>query len=132
MAKHLQDWDVWYPQAGATGIPFARGRVDPTPVMLVHAAPPVLTVTVREFHDPDHPATRVARGVDLPATAQTPITRLTIHDGRILREDIWPTQGDIGVPVLLPGGEVGILRQWWNADDRLEWWWEVEFYNCCR
>ncbi len=132
MAKHLQDWDVWYPQAGATGIPFARGRVDPTPIMLVHAVPPVVTVTVREFHDPNHASSRVAKGVDLPATAQTPMARLTIHDDRVLREDIWPNQADIGLPVLLPGGEVGILRQWWNADDYLEWRWQVEFYNCCR
>ena len=42
-----EDWDLWYPKAGATGIPFARGRVDSVDVMLVHAAPPVLTATVR-------------------------------------------------------------------------------------
>jgi hypothetical protein len=34
--------------------------------------------------------------------------------------------------VLLPGGEAGILKSWWNADDRKEWRWDVEFYNQIR
>ena len=36
---------------------------------------------------------------------------------------------DIGRVVILPGGEAGILKSWWNADDRREWRWQVEFYN---
>src|SRR5260370_1168588 len=40
-------WDLWYPEAGATGVPFARGRLNPTEVLWVHAAPPTLEVTVR-------------------------------------------------------------------------------------
>jgi hypothetical protein len=31
--------------------------------------------------------------------------------------------------VLLPGGEVGILKQWWNAEDESAWRWQVEFSN---
>lgn len=39
-------WDLWYPSAGATGMPFARGRIGrPTAVMLVHAAPDALAAT---------------------------------------------------------------------------------------
>ena len=26
--SQLQIWDLWYPQAAATGIPFARGRFE--------------------------------------------------------------------------------------------------------
>jgi hypothetical protein len=33
----LQIWDLWYPQAGATGISFARGRPEETNILLVHA-----------------------------------------------------------------------------------------------
>ena len=33
------------------------------------------------------------------------------------------------VPVLLPGGEVGVLLSWRNAADESEWRWQVEFYN---
>jgi hypothetical protein len=119
-----EDWDLWYPQAGATGIPFARGRVEPSEVMLVHAAPPVLTVSVRSGD-----GTLLAEDVDLEATADTPITRLTRQGDRIQREDIWPGTDDIGRLILLPGGEVGTLLHWWNAADHSEWRWQVEFYN---
>jgi hypothetical protein len=42
-----QVWDLWYPNAAATGLPFARGRLDATDVLLVHAAPETLDVWVR-------------------------------------------------------------------------------------
>ena len=47
MAKNIQLWDLWYPKAGATGVPFARGRLDATEVLFVHAPPEYLTVEVR-------------------------------------------------------------------------------------
>jgi hypothetical protein len=31
--------------------------------------------------------------------------------------------------VILPGGEAGILKSWWHADDHSEWRWQIEFYN---
>ncbi len=30
---------------------------------------------------------------------------------------------------MLPGGEVGILRGWWNSAEEQEWRWQVEFFN---
>lgn len=125
MAEHTEDWDLWYPKAGATGIPFARGRIgERAEVMLVHAAPEVLTVTVRAAD-----GGVLAEGKDLPATDDTPITRLTRRGDRVEREDIWPGEQDIGRLVLLPGGEVGTLKQWWNAADHSEWRWQIELYN---
>ena len=47
-------------------------------------------------------------------------------------EDGWPTPADIGRVVILPGGEAGILKAWWHADDRKEWRWQVEFFNQIR
>jgi hypothetical protein len=123
MTQHTEDWDLWYPKAGATGILFGRGRLNQTSVLLVHAAPPVLTVTIR------CDGQTVAEGRDLEATAETPITRLTRQGVTIVREDIWPAESDLGLPVLLAGGEVGILRQWWHADDCTEWRWQIELYN---
>jgi hypothetical protein len=120
----LQIWDLWYPQAGATGIPFARGRLGATDVLGVHAAPPVLTVEVR-----DNSGQRIAYAKDLPQTADRPMTRLTLASENIQREDLWPTQNDVGGLVMLPGGEVGKLISWWNAEDGSEWRWQVEFYN---
>ena len=120
----IEFWDLWYPQAAATGLPFARGRLDATEVLLVHAAPPMLTVEVRS-----EDGSRLAMGVDLPQTADRPIARLTRRGDQITREDIWPLPEDIGSLVILPGGEVGTLVQWWNAEDGSEWRWQIEFYN---
>lgn len=119
-----EEWDLWYPQAAATGLPFARGRLDSAAVLLVHAAPPTITVTVR-----DSEGAVVAHSADLARTAESPIMRLRRDGERISREDIWPADADCGTPVLLPGGEVGILVSWWNSDDRREWRWRIELYN---
>jgi hypothetical protein len=124
MRQQTEDWDLWYPKAGATGISFGRGRISRSTVLLVHAAPPILTVSIRGTD-----GRTVAEAQDLEATAETPITRLTRQGATIVREDIWPTEHDHGLPVLLAGGEVGILKQWWHADDRTEWRWQIELYN---
>jgi hypothetical protein len=57
------------------------------------------------------------------------MARLTMRGRRIERLDLWPEAEDNGRPVILPGGEVGILLDWWNAPDGSEWRWRVEFYN---
>ena len=120
----IEIWDLWYPKAAATGVPFARGRLDATEVLWVHAAPPILTVEIRNEN-----GSRLAMGVDLPKTAERPMARLTRQGDKITREDRWPQEEDIGSLVILPGGEVGELIQWWNAADGSEWRWQVEFYN---
>lgn len=120
----IEIWDLWYPQAAATGLSFARGRLDATEVVLVHAPPPMLTVEVRS-----EDGSRLARGVDLPQTGNRPMARLTRRGDTITREDLWPLPEDTGSLVILPGGEVGVLVQWWNAEDGSEWRWQVEFYN---
>src|SRR5947209_2012084 len=114
-------WDLWYPKGGATGVPFARGRLDATDVLLVHAPPEKLTVEVRT-----EGGRRLAYGADLARTADRPMARLTRKGKLIARKDVWPAKEDIGRPVILPGGEVGILREWWNAKDGGEWRWQVE------
>ncbi len=119
-----QLWDLWYPQAGSTGLPFARGRLAVTDILIVHAPPPVLTVEVRSAT-----GRRLAHSRDLAQTADLPMAILTRHKDVVTRQDCWPTQENIGQAVLLPGGEVGILMQWWNAEDGSEWRWQVEFYN---
>jgi hypothetical protein len=125
MAQKTETWDLWYPKGGATGMPFARGRVDAgAEIMLVHAAPEFLTVTL---YDAD--GKQIAEGKDLPKNADTPISRLTRRGSSIEREDIWPETGDIGELVILPGGEVGTLVKWWHAEDRSEWRWQIELYN---
>jgi hypothetical protein len=119
-----QIWELWYPDAAAQGLLVARGRLDATDVLLAHALPPSLRVEVR-----NDTGTVLARGDRLARTADRPIARLTRTGGRISRQDLWPDGSDLGRPVILPGGEVGILTAWWNAVDGSEWRWSVEFYN---
>jgi hypothetical protein len=120
-------WDLWFPSAGATGIPFARARVDGDVAgnrVLVHAAPRTLDVDVRADD-----GTLVARGEELERGAPGPISFLVREGGTIGLQDGWPTDDDIGRLVILPGGEAGILTAWWHAGDRRSWRWSVELSN---
>ena len=121
----MQVWDLWVPDFAATGVSFARGRIDPHDVVWVHAAPAVLAVTVRDAADQV-----IARGDELRRAGESfPMTRLARIGDTVTREDRWPTPADLESVVLLPGGEAGILKSWWNAPDGSEWSWQVAFYN---
>ena len=80
-----ETWDLWYPGAAATGLPFARGRLDPTEVLWVHSAPKKLDVTVRRFDGSVR-----ARGQVTREAGYLPMTRLALDDGNLVREDRWP------------------------------------------
>ena len=123
----MEIWDLWFPGAGATGLAFARAHVegaDAADRVLVHAAPPRLDVAVR-----DDDGRTLALGEGLERGAPGPITFLVRAGNRILLEDGWPADGDLGRVVILPGGEAGILKSWWNAEDRRSWRWTVELFN---
>lgn len=123
----LHYWSVWYPKAASTGLLVGRGLLDPTNKLLVHAAPPVLTVEVQS-----EDGRRLAYAKDLEATQDSPICLLEREGEVITRRDIWPGEAEHGLPVLLPGGEAAILKSWWHAEDKKEWRWAVEFYNSVR
>jgi hypothetical protein len=123
----VEHWDLWFPAAGATGLSFARSKVDGEVAgdrVLVHAAPPKLAVTVR-----DADGKVVAEGGRLERGQPGPMSYLVRDGDRIRLEDGWPGPEDLGRLVILPGGEAGILKAWWHADDRSEWRWQVEFSN---
>jgi hypothetical protein len=123
----LEVWDLWFPDAGATGIAFARSRVDDQAVgnrLLVHAAPPKLDVAVR-----DQDGKLIAQGSGLERGQSGPMSYLVRQGEAISLEDGWPSQDDLGRLVVLPGGEAGVLKAWWHAEDHSEWRWQVEFYN---
>jgi hypothetical protein len=125
----LEIWDLWSPGPGATGLSFARARVNADEAgerILVHAAPEHLQVTVRN----DMGMVVASGNVDRHQPG--PMTFLLRHGDRVTLEDGWPTDADIGRVVILPGGEAGILKRWWHADDRKEWRWQIEFYNQIR
>jgi hypothetical protein len=123
----LEVWDLWFPDAGATGIAFARSRVDDQAAgnrLLVHAAPPKLDVAVR-----DQDGKLIAQGSGLERGQSGPMSYLVRQGEAISLEDGWPSQDDLGRLVVLPGGEAGVLKAWWHAEDHSEWRWQLEFYN---
>ena len=123
--KKIEIWDLWYPKAGPTGMPFARGRLDETDVLLVHACPEYLTVEVK-----DDSGKLLSKGTDLTRTTPGPISKLIKKGKTVFLEDFWPTEPEIkDLPIILPGGEVGIIKTWWYANDKSEWRWTAEFYN---
>lgn len=127
MSNQPHYWTVWYPKAAATGMLLGRGLLDPTEQLLLHAAPQVISVTVTDVN-----GRRLAAGKDLEATQTSPMCLLQRDGDAVIRRDLWPGAAEHGLPVLLPGGEVGILQSWWHAEDQKEWRWQVEFYNRIR
>jgi hypothetical protein len=117
-------WEVRNPDGGQTGLEFARARMEKHDHVLGHALPERVDVDVT-----DEDGTLVARARELSHEAVTPMSRLDVVDGGIERANVWPDDTDLGKPVSLPGGEVGILREWWNADDHSEWRWTIELSN---
>jgi len=126
MGEQLEIWELWLPGPGRPTVirPRPGEPADTGPRVLVHAAPTRLDVIVR---DPAGVVT--ARGDGLERGQPGPMSYLVKQGNRITLEDGWPTQSDLGRVVLLPGGEAGILKSWWHADDHSEWRWQVEFYN---
>jgi hypothetical protein len=44
-----------------------------------------------------------------------------------VREELWPRSEHVGLPVLLPGGEVGRLQSFEHALDGSAWTYTLEF-----
>jgi hypothetical protein len=121
----LEIWDVWYPNAGARGLSYALGAMEHNDNVWLHAAPDALRIEVRTPG-----GERIAFADQLTRTGDYfPMTRIVRTGNTFAREDRWPTDADVGAHVLLPGGEVGVLKSWWNAADGSEWRWNIEFYN---
>src|SRR2546423_14997822 len=98
MADALETWDLWYPGPGATGLPFARSRVNANDVrdrVLVHAAPPKLQVKVI-----DAAGNVVARGDGLERHQPGPMSFLARRGTSSTLEDGWPTAKDTGLAVI--------------------------------
>lgn len=118
-------WSLRSGDGGMNGLEFARATTaGDIPQVLVHAAPRSLDVEVRADDD-----TLVARGSVERDGEYTPMTLLTIDGGTARREEVWPAGEHEGLPVLLAGGEVGVLLRWENAADESWWRWSVEFSN---
>lgn len=92
--------------------------------VLVHAAPGKAQVRLST-----EDGSVLAQGDLDREGSYTPMTLLTKVDGGFRREEVWPGEELQGLPVLLCGGEVGILTDWQHAADHSWWRWSVEFSN---
>jgi hypothetical protein len=95
--------------------------------VLVHAAPAHAQVEIRDEED-----RLIARGYVERTGEYSPMTLLEISAGRLSRREIWPDESLYGVPVLVAGGEVGLLQRWEHSEDHIWWRWSVEFSNHTR
>ena len=118
-------WNVRSRDGAMNGLEFARcTTAGGFRRVLVHAAPAKASIEVA-----DDDGNVVARG-DADRTGDySPMTLLELEGGSISRQELWPDDEHLGLPVLLPGGEVGILERWEHAADRSWWRWTVEFSN---
>ena len=118
-------WELRSRDGGMNGLEFALAlTAGGFSRVLVHAAPAHLRVHVRADD-----GTTVAHGEPDRDGDYSPITLLELSGGRLRRAEIWPDESHHGLPVLLPGGEVGVLTAWEHAADRSWWRWSVEFSN---
>ncbi|SHH30240.1 hypothetical protein [Geodermatophilus nigrescens] len=118
-------WDLRSRDGGMNGLDFCRAlTAGGFSRVLVHAAPARLGVRVTADDD-----TVVVRGDADREGDYSPVTLLELADGGVRRSEVWPDESHLGLPVLLPGGEVGVLLRWEHAPDRSWWRWAVEFSN---
>jgi hypothetical protein len=61
----------------------------------------------------------------LEAEGETPMCIVSMEDQQ--REDVWPGEDHLGLPMLLPGGEVGRLQRFEHAADGSTWIYTLEF-----
>ncbi|MGR6963703.1 DUF7712 family protein [Geodermatophilus sp. URMC 61] len=118
-------WELRSRDGGMNGLEFARcTTASGFSRVLVHAAPARLQLEVRADDG------SLVLGADADRDGDySPITLLELDGGQVRRREVWPDPELYGLPVLLPGGEVGVLTAWQHASDRSWWRWSVEFSN---
>jgi len=119
-------WNLRSRDGGMNGLEFSRATTaSGFTRALIHAAPTQLSVEVI-----DDLGIMVARGDDLDRIGDyIPMTMLAIDGTEICRKEVWPDDTMYGLPVLLAGGEVGILRAWHHSEDHRWWKWSLELAN---
>ena len=115
MEGHIA-WAVETSKDGERWRFFGKGWTNPGEPLLLHGAPKLVRFKRAdggEFCEP------------LERTGDHPMTLLDLDGGT--REEMWPGDEHIGLPVLLPGGEVGRLLRFERSDDGDRWTWALEF-----
>jgi len=118
-------WNVRSNDGGMNGLEFARcttaGGLDR---VLIHAAPGQAAIEIIDADD------RLVARANLNRSGEyRPMTLIELVGSTLQRSEIWPTEQHYGLPVLLSGGEAGILQSWQHAEDHSWWRWSLEFSN---
>jgi hypothetical protein len=118
-------WNVRSNDGAMNGLEFARyTTATGFSKVLIHAAPGHAHVEIIDGDD------RVVARADLNRAGEyTPMTLVELHGSTLRRSEVWPAEEHYGLPVLLAGGEAGVLQAWQHAEDRSWWRWLVEFSN---
>ncbi len=118
-------WNIRSNDGAMNGLEFSRCTAagDPHRV-LVHAAPGNAKVEVTAEDDGV-----IARGDVERVGEYSPMTLLELDGSTVRRSEVWPTDQLYGIPVLLAGGEAGLLAKWHHAEDHSWWQWSMEFSN---
>jgi hypothetical protein len=95
---------------------FGKAWTRPGEPLLLHAVPRF--VRYRRVDDPDW-------GPALESGGGMPVTLLRLDEG--VRQDVWPGEQHLGLPMLLPGGEEGRLLGFEHAEDGSSWTYRLEF-----
>jgi hypothetical protein len=119
-------WNLRSRDGGMNGLEFSRATTaSGFDKALIHAAPAHLSLEIV-----DDSSVVIAHAEHLDRIGDyLPMTLLTIEGSVITRFEVWPDDSLYGVPVLLAGGEVGILREWHHSKDHSWWKWSLELAN---
>ena len=98
---------------------FGKAWKSPGEPVLVHARIPLLRY--RQLIPVESPEWCEPLG----SVGETPMCVVSME--KHTREDVWPGIEHGGLPVLLPGGEVGRLVEFEHADDGSTWRYRLEF-----
>jgi hypothetical protein len=116
VGEHIP-WAVEISKDGERWRFFGKGWALPGEALLLHGVPRLVRYR-RSDQDGDW-----SRPMD--RTGDEPMTLLHLDEG--IREDLWPGEEHVGLPVLLPGGETGRLLRFEHAADGSSWRWALEF-----
>ena len=119
MIGNEECWAVETSKDGERWRFFGKAWKSPGEPVLMHA--PVRFVRFRQLMPTEDDEWSEA----LETEVECPMSIVRMEDR--VREDLWPADEHVGLPMLLPGGEIGRLQRFEHADDGSTWRYVLEF-----
>ena len=114
-----QAWAVETSRDGHRWRPLGKAWKSPGEPVLMHVS--IRFVRFRQLIPTEQPDW----SEPLETEGALPMTLVRMEDHA--REDLWPDDSHLGLPVLLPGGETGRLQRFEHAPDGSSWTYTLEF-----